>query len=180
MMDLTASEAPAEDFCKRWIASSIDGLRAECGGWPETLLMPAQAIWLFQQLIGGGAFPVSLVAASGPLPVEWPVVPTAVRAAYASTGKRKASAKSTDIKYTIYTAAGSAHYGADSSAKRLKGSAEGHPDCAQAEDCVGNSESTPMFRHIDGADGTDGDLYCATCWAEFSSLDPSLTAIPAT
>lgn len=51
---------------------------------------------------------------------------------------------------------------------------KGHPQCTQEEDCVGQSSCT-LFQHID--QGVKGDLYCASCWAVFADVDPSLNAI---
>lgn len=51
---------------------------------------------------------------------------------------------------------------------------KGHPNCTQEEDCVGQPSCT-LFQHID--QGVKGDLYCASCWAVFADVDPSLNAI---
>jgi len=59
-------------------------------------------------------------------------------------------------------------------AARLARARPGHPKCTQEEDCVGQPSCT-LFQHID--QGVKGDLYCASCWAVFADVDPSLNAI---
>jgi len=174
-MDLGASVVnPAEEFAWRWISASVNRIKAEGGGWAEGLLQPPNAVWLFQTLIEAGAFPVSLIAASGPLPPKWPVVAKAVHAAYGSDkGAGEAYGKcSADkpIRFSIYSSAGNARYCKNGSAKSaVKGL--GHKLCAQAEDCMGTPASS-LLQHMES--GQIGDLYCDSCWTALVSNDPTL------
>lgn len=180
-MNLSESANPAEEFATSWVNFSIERLRAECNGWPEQLMQPAAAIWLFHTLIDQGAFPVSLLASTGPIPSGWPVITQAVQAAYATKGKGKGKAATTgDSKIlTLYTAAGNPSYtmygsrgivGAASPGANMK--AAGHPLCTQGEDCIGNAEAT-LFQHME-TETIPGDLYCTSCWMAFSMADPTL------
>jgi hypothetical protein len=176
-IDLAESNNLAEGFARNWIACSLDRLRAECGGQLEYLFQPLQVTWLFQTLIDNGAFPVSLIAHCGPLPPKWPILATAVQAAYGSKGKGKGTSKIADPatrKLSLYSVA----TGENSPAKRLKGSSdgEGHPLCTQAEDCLGNP-AAELLRHIEET-GEEGDLYCSVCWSALVSGDPMLKAVP--
>jgi hypothetical protein len=194
---LAGSGSPAEDFVSSWIACSINRLRAECGGWPENLLQRTQAVWLFNHLIEAGAFPVSLLVTSGPVPNGWPVVTTAVHSAYDGKGRGKGCGKNSGAAPTIlplysmdcnpaYSTNGQANGGngmATDGNSDLIPRGVGHPQCAQADDCIGTPEDK-IWQHMEGPFSEEkvkfraGDLYCDSCWQGFLRFDPTLKAVP--
>jgi hypothetical protein len=177
-VDFSGSSNPQEDFANHWISNSIQRLRVECAGWPENALPKQNAVWLFNSLIDEGTFPVSLVAFTGPIPSNWPVVGQAVHMAYTGPGWKGAGKKGAKnaipdppraLAWSLY-GRGSPNGGP--SGARQSG---GHPMCTQGSDCLGTPD-TPLVCHIE--ETGQGDVYCTSCWAVFEKADPTLRAIP--
>lgn len=84
------AEGSAELFTRRWIASSIDHLRASAGGYVDSIMPPQTATLLFCTLVEGGALPIRCIAELSVPDAGWEhFVATAVRAAYAAPHGRR-------------------------------------------------------------------------------------------
>lgn len=202
-MDISESKNPIEEFASNWINCSIQCLRTECNGKHASVLSSDDAILLFNSLIENGTFPINLIFATGPLPSSWPIVSSAVQAAYFGPGSSKGCGKkshdaeagkpsSRSLAWSIY---GRRSPGGSSSASQpsrmnpimaqtqlqpahiasVNGAAKGHPKCVQADVCMG-LPTTELVRHMDLVG--EGDVYCSTCYSAFKARDPTLKAVP--